>query len=136
MKKLTVIFLLIYSSFSAVYGQNVVTPSQLVPKQDFENVYVEQIYTDTLVTSVVIWVKQSVALHRHQRHSEHVFVLEGSADMKIGDENYSIVAGDLVLIPTGTPHSLNVTSREPLKVISVQAPEFLGKDRELIKLKP
>lgn len=136
MIKNIVCFLLLCSSLSMLKGQSIVTPDQLSPKKDFENIWTEKIYSDSLVTSVLIWVKQSVVLHKHNQHSEHVYILEGSGDMLIGEDNYSVVAGDLVLIPVGTKHSLTVTSREPLKAISIQSPEFLGKDREIIKLKP
>ena len=41
--------------------------------------------------------------------------------------------GDFVFIPKNTPHSVNVISKVPLKVISVQAPFFDGKDRVLLE---
>lgn len=136
MKIIVVIFLMLSSMLSMVKSQNVVTPSQQSPKKDFENIWTEKIYSDSLVSSILIWVKQSVSLHKHVSHSEHVYILEGSADMTIGEDNYSVVAGDLILIPVNTVHSLTVTSPEPIKVISIQAPEFLGKDREIIEQSP
>ena len=136
MKKNFVIFLILSSTLSMVKSQNVITPSQQSPKKDFENTWTEKIYSDSLVSSILIWVKQSVPLHKHVQHSEHVYILEGSADMTIGEDNYSVVAGDLILIPVNTVHSLTVTSPEPIKVISIQAPEFLGKDREIIEQSP
>ena len=136
MKKNFVIFLILSSTLSMVKSQNVITPSQQSPKKDFENIWTEKIYSDSLVSSILIWVKQSVPLHKHVQHSEHVYILEGSADMTIGEDNYSVVAGDLILIPVNTVHSLTVTSPEPIKVISIQAPEFLGKDREIIEQSP
>ena len=136
MKKIIALSVLFLSMVVYIKSQNVVTPSQHLPKKDFENIWSEKIYSDSLVSSVFIWVKRAVALHKHVQHSEHVYILEGSADMKIGEDNYSVVPGDLVLIPVNTVHSLTVTSHEPLKAISIQAPEFLGKDREYIKESP
>ena len=40
-----------------------------------------------------------------------------------------IVAGDYIRVAKGTPHAVKVLSSTPLKIISVQAPEFFGKDR-------
>ena len=136
MKKLIVCFVLLWSSLNMIKGQDVVTPGQLSPQKDFENIWTEKIYSDSLGTSILIWVKKEVALHRHESHSEQVYILEGSADMRIGGDNYSVVAGDLVLIPGNTAHSLTVTSVDPLKAISFQTPEFLGKDRVFIEKKP
>ena len=136
MKKLIVCFVLLCSSLSVIKGQDVVTPGQLSPKKDFENIWSEKIYSDSLGTSILIWVKKAVALHKHESHSEQVYILEGSAEMQIGGDNYSVVAGDLVVIPRNTEHSLTVTSVDPLKAISFQTPEFLGKDRVIIEKKP
>ena len=131
---LTCAHLLIFSLASI--AQNLVTPIQVKPTTDFENIWSEKIFSDSLSTSVIIWVKKSVRLHKHVEHTEHVYVLEGSADMQIGNEKMSIVKGDLLIIPKNTPHSLTVTSREALKVISFQSPQFLGKDRVFLDEKP
>lgn len=71
-------------------------------------------------------------MHYHATHTEQVIVLSGEADMMLGDQNIHIKAGDVVFIPKGTPHSVNVTSAEPLKIISVQAPLFDGTDRVMV----
>ena len=45
------------------------------------------------------------------------------------NERYMIKQGDYFRIKKGTPHAVKVTSIKPLKMLSVQAPEFFGKDR-------
>lgn len=38
-------------------------------------------------------------------------------------------AGDFVVIPPNVPHGVTVTSRKPMRGISVFSPRFDGKDR-------
>ena len=129
MKRQILATLALLAIFQYSSSQQLVSPMQLEPDVDFENIWSSKIFSDSLSTSVVIWIKNSVRLHKHANHTEHVYVLDGSADMKLGDENLSIVGGDLIIIPKNTAHSLKVTSPGPLKVISFQSPEFTGKDR-------
>lgn len=100
---------------------------------DLENISVKKLCTDTNSTSFVIWVKKGVKLHKHAHHSETIYVLEGEGIMTLGDEEISIKPGDFIFIPENTPHDLEVTSDIPVKVISVQAPEFDGSDRIFIE---
>lgn len=71
-------------------------------------------------------------MHYHATHTEQVIVLSGEADMMLGDQKIHIKTGDVIFIPKGTKHSVNVTSAEPLKIISVQAPLFDGTDRVMV----
>jgi len=62
-------------------------------------------------------------------------VIEGEGIMTVGDKTFKIKTGDYFVVPQNTYHSLKVTSKTPMKVISVQAPEFTGKDRIFEELK-
>ena len=95
----------------------------------YPNIYAKKLSSDSLSSTFAIWVKLKVRMHKHVNHTEHVLVLEGSGDFTIGEESKSIVKGDLITIPKDTWHGVTVTSEVPLKVISVQSPEFKGKDR-------
>jgi len=99
---------------------------------DLENVHVVKLNTDARSTDFVIFVKKKVPLHKHEFHTETLYVLEGTGDFTLGKDMLQIAAGDYIRVPEGTPHAVTVTSDIPLKVISVQAPEFLGKDRVML----
>ena len=71
-------------------------------------------------------------LHKHQAHSETIYVIEGTGEMRLGEKKCYLKKGDVLFIPENTPHSVKVTSDIPLKVLSVQAPEFDGTDRILL----
>ncbi|MBC8046995.1 MAG: cupin domain-containing protein [Fimbriimonadaceae bacterium] len=105
----------------------------LIADQEYENVLAKKIYSDSSVTAFVIWIKRDVPLHKHITHTEQIYVLEGTANISIGDVWMQISAGTWLIIPENTPHSVSVTSATPLKVLSIQAPEFDGTDRVIIK---
>lgn len=72
-------------------------------------------------------------MHKHLEHAEHVLVLEGEGEMKLGSEVFFIKRNDLIFIPKNTPHAVKTISAIPLKVLSIQAPLFDGKDRVMME---
>jgi len=94
---------------------------------------VRTLHTDSLSSSFCIIIPKEVKPHYHANHTEQVVVLSGEADMMLGDQKLHIKAGDVIIIPKGTVHSVIVTSKDPLKIISVQAPYFDGTDRIMTK---
>ena len=133
MKKAILTSLMIGSFFLHSIGQSIYTPSDVNPEKEFENIFKEEIFSDSLTSSFFIMMKKGVALHKHEFHSEHVYILSGTGDMTLDGENVSIAAGDLVVIPKNTPHSLEITSQNPMRIISIQAPKYEGKDHFLIE---
>lgn len=94
-----------------------------------DNLYNKPLFSDSLASSFIILIKQEVKAHRHLNHAEHVIVLSGQAQMKLGDKQFAIKKGDVIFIPKNTLHAVKTTGPEPLKVLSLQAPYFDGKDR-------
>lgn len=96
----------------------------------FENIYSRVLYTDSNnVSSFVIFIKKEVKAHKHLTHAEHVIVLEGKAEMTLNDNIFPVKKGDVIFIPKNSFHSVKNKSKIPLKVLSIQAPYFDGKDR-------
>lgn len=114
-------------------AQNFQNIRDIQPAEDYENIWSKEIYSDSLTSTYMIYIKKGVKLHKHEWHTENVYVISGTGDMKLGEERLSIVAGDIITIPQNTPHSLVVTSRDPVSIISVQSPEFKGKDRVFLE---
>lgn len=111
------------------FSQEITNVKELQPNEAYENIHIKKLDTDSNSTSFVIWIKKGVKSHKHEHHSEVLYIIEGEGKMTIGKNISTIKAGDYFRIPKNTYHSLKVTSKEPVKVLSVQAPEFLGKDR-------
>ncbi len=116
-----------------VKAQNHLNTDTVGLKTVSDNIYNSPFFGDSLASSFVILIKKEVKLHKHLHHSEHVVVLNGNGTMKLGDRLIEIKKGDVVFIPKNTPHSVKVNSKEPLKVLSIQAPFFDGKDRIMIE---
>lgn len=98
----------------------------------YENIFSRPVGSDSLSSSFVIFIKKEVKKHKHETHTENVYVLDGEGEMLLGDKTFKVKKGDMVFIPMNTPHSLKVTSAIPVKVLSVQSPHFDGKDRIFI----
>ena len=126
--KYFIFFLSIFYS-GLVFSQEVTNLKDIQPHEEYENILVKKIDTDSKSTSFVIWIKKGVKSHKHETHAEVIHVLEGKGVMTINKKAFDVKDGDYFRIPENTFHSLKVLSNEPMKVLSIQAPEFLGKDR-------
>jgi mannose-6-phosphate isomerase-like protein (cupin superfamily) len=120
----TAIALFVVGSLFAQWNLNTIEAPQ-----EFESIYVHKLSSDSLGSSFLIWVKEDVRSHQHKVHSESIYVLEGAGRMTVGDSIFNIQSGTFIAVPSGTYHSVTVTSDIPLKVLSNQSPQFLGKDR-------
>ncbi len=61
-------------------------------------------------------------LHNHRANEEMFFILEGSGELRIGEERYPLRAGDVVCCPPGGPetaHQIINTSDAELKYLAV-----------------
>ena len=102
---------------------------QILPDKEFENIHVKKISSDSSSSTFAIWIKQKVKLHKHVYHTENVLIDKGFGEFQINDSIYKVVAGDWIVIPKNTWHGVIVNSKSTMKVISVQSPEYFGKDR-------
>lgn len=98
-----------------------------------DNIYNKALFSDSLSSSFCIVIKKEVKGHKHLHHSEQVMVIEGEGSMVLGDKILNIKKGDVIFIPKNTVHSVKNTGIVPLKVLSVQAPFFDGKDRVFVE---
>ncbi|MCA1751078.1 MAG: cupin domain-containing protein [Cryomorphaceae bacterium] len=97
-----------------------------------KNIHVEKLAGDSLTTSFMISVRDSVPTHYHVAHSEHVYVLEGRGTMWMNSDTMRISAGDYIFIPSETRHGVVTEGGDLLKVLSIQSPEFKGVDRHWV----
>lgn len=119
--------------FSKGFGQNHFSTDTVGLKTLSDNLYNKPAFNDSLASSFVIVIKKEVKAHKHLHHAEHIVVLEGQGQMIIGEKKLTINKGEIVFIPKNTVHSVKSTGNIPLKVVSVQAPYFDGKDRVFIE---
>ena len=130
LKKLFIPLLVLFFG-TAVTAQMNFTFDDFEPEGEYENIHAKKIFSNEHTTTFCIWINMDVALQTHEKHTEQVYVVSGKGRMRLGDKMLNISKGDFFIIPPGTLHSVVVTSKKPLKVISIQSPEFFGKDRVL-----
>ncbi|MFT6815104.1 MAG: mannose-6-phosphate isomerase-like protein (cupin superfamily) [Sphingobacteriales bacterium] len=128
MLKSSFLLIFIFTSFFA-FGQRATSLKDIEPVGKFENTSVKQLYTDPYSTTYLIWIKKEVRSHVHQEHTEQLYVVSGKADLFMGGKQYEMKKGRMYFIPPNVIHGLIVTSKKPLKVVSMQSPEFDGSDR-------
>jgi uncharacterized cupin superfamily protein len=65
--------------------------------------------------------KQSCPFHYHMLEEEHIIALEGEATLRLGEERYTIKAGDYVGFPAGqrAGHCLVNESNAPFRFIMI-----------------
>ena len=124
---------LIFCSCLFANAQDIHQLKNIKPHEAYDNILVKKLYSDPESTTFIIWVKDFVKPHYHEHHTEQLFVISGKGEMDIDGKISRIKKGDFFIIPKGVPHSVKVVGRKPLKVLSVQAPEFLGKDRVFVE---
>lgn len=133
--KIKTLFILVFSFLTGTIWVNaqVLEHQSITPPDDFSTVFVHKVSEDSLSSTFIIFIKEKVAMHKHEFHSENVIVLEGTATMYLDGITYEIKPGDIIFIPKNTWHEVKVSSSIPLKVISIQSPFFDGSDRILFK---
>ena len=130
--RLYILFTLFLMMFmKTVFTQEFVSSIQHIKPDDgkFENISVKQLSTNKEATTFAIWIKKKVKLHKHVYHTENVIIEEGAGEFQLGDSVHRVKKGDVIVIPQNTWHGVIVNSKEAMKVISVQSPQFLGEDR-------
>lgn len=103
--------------------------SSYTPTEAYDNIYSTTLHDDENTTVYLIFVKEGVRKHLHQYHTEVITILSGRGRMFMGGEYFTVQKGDHIVVPPNTPHGVITTSGQPLQVISVQTPQFEGKDR-------
>jgi uncharacterized cupin superfamily protein len=66
--------------------------------------------------------KRAFPLHNHHANEEMFYILQGTGELRIGDERYSIRAGDFIANPPGGPesaHQILNTGTEEMRYLAV-----------------
>ena len=127
--RLTIILGLLLIPFLFKSQDIISSIDQILPDKEFENIHVKKISSDSSSSTFAIWIKQKVKLHKHVYHTENVLIDKGFGEFQINDSIYKVAEGDWIVIPKNTWHGVVVNSKSTMKVISVQSPEYFGKDR-------
>ena len=72
------------------------------------------------------------ALHLHRETEEFYFILEGSAEMTLGDRLFAVSAGDTICIAPGTAHRIRNTGSGRLRILCSCTPAYRDDDTEMV----
>ncbi|MDR3448047.1 MULTISPECIES: cupin domain-containing protein [unclassified Dyella] len=70
--------------------------------------------------------KRAFPLHNHRINEEMFFILEGSGEVRIGDQRYPIRVGDVIACPPGGPekaHQIINTGTTEMRYLAVSSKE-------------
>ncbi|MFE3189528.1 cupin domain-containing protein [Nocardia sp. NPDC059240] len=62
--------------------------------------------------------------HRHARHDEGFYIISGTLRFTVGDTEYDVTAGTLVMVPPGAPHTFANVTGEPAVMLSTFTPDL------------
>jgi len=74
-----------------------------------------------------------LSLQKHAHRSEHWVVVEGTAEVTLGEETKLLRENESIYIPAGMAHRLANPETVPLHLIEVQCGDYLGED-DIIRL--
>jgi mannose-1-phosphate guanylyltransferase/mannose-6-phosphate isomerase len=80
------------------------------------------------VKRIVVDAGKKLSLQVHQRRAEHWVVVDGTAQVTLGQELRLVSSNQSVYIPQKTPHRLENPTIEPLQIIEVQTGDYLEED--------
>jgi mannose-1-phosphate guanylyltransferase/mannose-6-phosphate isomerase len=80
------------------------------------------------VKRIVVDAGKKLSLQVHQRRAEHWVVVDGTAQVTLGQELRLVSSNQSVYIPQKTPHRLENPTIEPLQIVEVQTGDYLEED--------
>jgi len=83
---------------------------------------------DHKVKRIVVLPGKRLSLQKHQKRSEHWFVLSGQGIVTLDGERLNKKGGESVNIPSGSLHRIENTGTVNLNFIEVQTGDYFGED--------
>ncbi|KZY53811.1 mannose-1-phosphate guanylyltransferase/mannose-6-phosphate isomerase [Sulfitobacter sp. HI0054] len=80
------------------------------------------------VKRIVVHPGAALSLQSHHHRSEHWIVVEGTAQVTVGDEVKLVTENQSVYIPLGATHRMENPGKVPMVLIEVQTGGYLGED--------
>lgn len=85
------------------------------------------------VKRITVLAGQRLSYQRHERRSEHWFVVAGEGTVSLDGGQRPVRAGVAVEVPAGTAHRIHNTGAEDLVFIEVQHGDYFGED-DIVRL--
>jgi mannose-6-phosphate isomerase-like protein (cupin superfamily) len=89
--------------------------------------------THQSLAEAVVPPGSATVAHLHRRSEEIYLFTQGSGQMRVGDEERPVRAGDCIVIPPGVAHKLWADEHEPLVLLCCCAPPYSHEDTVLLE---
>jgi mannose-6-phosphate isomerase len=89
--------------------------------------------SDHKVKRIVVRPGNRLSYQRHERRSEHWFVVAGSGSVTLDEERRSVGPGDAVDVAVGVAHRIENLGATDLVFIEVQHGDYFGED-DIVRL--
>lgn len=86
------------------------------------------------VKRIVVKPGEKLSLQMHYHRAEHWIVVQGTANVILGDQTYTLSENQSIHIPLGMKHSLQNPGKIPLELIEVQSGTYLEED-DIVRFK-
>lgn len=86
------------------------------------------------VKRIVVKSGEKLSFQMHYHRAEHWIVVQGTANVFLGDQTYILSENQSIHIPLGMKHSLQNPGKIPLEVIEVQSGTYLEED-DIVRFK-
>ncbi|OPY65329.1 MAG: Alginate biosynthesis protein AlgA [Syntrophorhabdus sp. PtaU1.Bin050] len=83
---------------------------------------------DHKVKRICVYPGERLSLQRHQRRSEHWYIVMGTALVVVGTDEVYLKASEAVDIPMGSIHRIMNPGEENLIFIEIQTGDYFGED--------
>ena len=80
------------------------------------------------IKRIIVGPGERLSLQKHFHRSEHWVVVQGTAEVTVGETVYVLQENQSTYIPAGTTHRLANPGKVPLELIEVQCGPYLGED--------
>jgi mannose-1-phosphate guanylyltransferase/mannose-6-phosphate isomerase len=88
---------------------------------------------DCKVKRLVVKPGEVLSLQKHARRAEHWTVVQGTAKVRVGDNEFLLRTGETTHIPVDTLHRLENPGTEDIALIEVQTGDYFGED-DIVRL--
>lgn len=93
----------------------------LIPAEPFDDFFAQVLQQNERIAQTLVVTKLNVPEEVHEVISESFFILQGTCTCTVGDESYTLNAGDHLNIPLHTNHDIRIDS---LYVIAILQHQF------------
>ena len=106
------------------YAEPIHATAQVLALEERERVLSNNGTTEIKAYNVDRFEHKVIPREVHEQLTQYVLVVRGRARVTIGDVAHDVAAGDLIIVPRNTPHTIAQASTEALRVISFYVNEL------------